>query len=187
MNPKPSTMTVDLGDRSYDILVGKGLLSEAGSLIQPLLAEPRVVIITDEIVEKQWLKTLISSLDAAGISHECIVLEAGEKTKDYAHAEDLMGKLLDARVERSTTLIALGGGVIGDITGFAAAITLRLFLFSAHYPPRRPTRRNLKVAVVFIGQKLTLKAGVVKQVLALQRRAFNLRCQRHSRNQQHHS
>ena len=82
MNPKPSTMTVDLGDRSYDILVGKGLLSEAGSLIQPLLDEPRVVVITDEIVEKQWLKPLISSLDAAGISHECIVLEAGEQTKD---------------------------------------------------------------------------------------------------------
>lgn len=125
MTPKPSTMTVDLGDRSYDILVGNGLLSEAGSLIQPLLAEPRVVIVTDETVEKQWLKPLISSLDGAGISHECIVLEAGEQTKDYAHVEDLMGKLLDARVERSTTLIALGGGVIGDITGFAAAITLR--------------------------------------------------------------
>ena len=93
--------------------------------IQPLLAEPRVVIVTDENVKKHWLGALETSLDAAGIGHQSIVLEAGEQTKDYAHAEALTGELLNAGVERTTTLLALGGGVIGDITGFAAAITLR--------------------------------------------------------------
>lgn len=125
MSAEYSTMTVELGERSYDIVVGEGLLADAGRLIQPLLAEPKVVIITDDNVKKHWLGTLETSLDDVGISHESIALEAGEQTKDYAHAEDLIGKLLDAGIDRATTLLALGGGVIGDIAGFAAAITLR--------------------------------------------------------------
>lgn len=125
MSDGPATLTVDLGERSYDILVGDGLLAGAGKLIAPVLAEPRAVVITDENVEKHCLGTLEKSLDEAGIDHQKIVLEAGEQTKDYAHVEALTGQLLDHRVERTTTLIALGGGVVGDITGFAAAITLR--------------------------------------------------------------
>jgi 3-dehydroquinate synthase len=125
MSADHSIMTVELGNRRYDIVVGEGLLADAGRHIQPLLAEPRVVIVTDENVKKHWLGALETSLDAAGIGHQSIVLEAGEQTKDYAHAEALTGELLNAGVERATTLLALGGGVIGDITGFAAAITLR--------------------------------------------------------------
>ena len=125
MSDGPATLTVDLGERSYDILVGDGLLAGAGKLIAPVLAEPRAVVITDENVEKHCLGTLEKSLDESGIDHQSIVLEAGEQTKDYAHVEALTGQLLDHRVERTTTLIALGGGVVGDITGFAAAITLR--------------------------------------------------------------
>ena len=125
MSDGPATLTVDLGERSYDILVGDGLLAGAGKLIAPVLAEPRAVVITDENVEKHCLGTLEKSLDEAGIDHQSIVLEAGEQTKDYAHVEALTGQLLDDRVERTTTLIALGGGVVGDITGFAAAVTLR--------------------------------------------------------------
>ena len=125
MSNGPAALTVDLGERSYDILVGDGLLAGAGKLIAPILAEPRAVVITDENVEKHYLGTLEKSLDESGIDHQSIVLEAGEQTKDFAHLEALWGQLLDHRVERTTTLIALGGGVVGDITGFAAAVTLR--------------------------------------------------------------
>ena len=125
MSDGPAALTVDLGERSYDILVGDGLLAGAGKLITPILAEPRAVVITDENVEKHCLGTLEKSLDESGIDHQSIVLEAGEQTKDFSHVEALWGQLLDHRVERTTTLIALGGGVVGDITGFAAAVTLR--------------------------------------------------------------
>ena len=125
MSDGPVALTVDLGERSYDILVGDGLLAGAGKLIAPVLAEPRAVVITDENVEKHCLGTLEKSLDESGIDHQSIVLEAGEQTKDFAHVEALWEQLLNHRVERTTTLIALGGGVVGDITGFAAAVTLR--------------------------------------------------------------
>jgi 3-dehydroquinate synthase len=125
MKSEPSTLSVDLGQRSYDIIVGERLLQQAGPLISPHLTHPRAVLITDENIEKHWLGTVEDSLDGAGIEYQSIVLEPGEQTKDYAHAEALTGQLLDARIERSTTLIALGGGVVGDLVGFCAAITLR--------------------------------------------------------------
>ena len=123
--PAPASMTVELGPRSYDILVGDGLLADAGPLARSVLAEPRVIVVTDANVAGRWLETVEMSLDDAGIAHDSIVLEAGEQTKDFAHFEQLTGRLLDAHAERTTTLMALGGGVIGDITGFAAAVTLR--------------------------------------------------------------
>jgi len=122
---EPATMTVELGPRSYDIVIGEGLLADAGPLMAPLLAQPRVVVVTDANVAPLWLAPVEGSLDAAGIQHQSIVLDAGEGTKDFAHIEELTGTLLDARVDRTTTLVALGGGVVGDITGFAAAVTLR--------------------------------------------------------------
>jgi len=122
---KPASMTVDLGPRSYDIVVGDGLLADAGRLARPLLAQPRVVVVTDANVAGHWLKTVEASLDDAGIAHSNIVLEAGEQTKDFVHLERLVDGLLDVRADRTTTLVALGGGVVGDITGFAAAVTLR--------------------------------------------------------------
>ncbi|MFQ5763736.1 MAG: 3-dehydroquinate synthase [Rhodospirillales bacterium] len=122
---EPATLTVDLGPRSYDIVVGDGLLADAGRLVAPVLAQPRAVIVTDANVAPHWLGPLQGSLDDAGIAHQDIVLDAGEGTKDLAHIENLTGSLLDAKVDRATTLLALGGGVVGDITGFAAAVTLR--------------------------------------------------------------
>ena len=128
MSDGPAALTVDLGERSYDILIGNGLLAGAGKLLAPILAEPRAVVITDENVEEHCLGTLEKSLDETGVDHQSIVLEAGEQTKDFAHVEALWGQLLDHRVERTTTLIALGGGVVGDITGFAAAVMWRRVL-----------------------------------------------------------
>ncbi|MFO1113697.1 MAG: 3-dehydroquinate synthase [Rhodospirillales bacterium] len=116
---------VDLGHRSYDIDVGSDLLAGAGLRIRPLLAQPRVIIVTDETVAGLHLGALLASLNAAGIAHATVVLPPGEGTKDFAHLADLCDRVLAAGIERNTTLLALGGGVIGDITGFAAGILLR--------------------------------------------------------------
>ena len=116
---------VALAERSYDIHVGPGLLARAGELIKPRLPSPRTFIVTDENLERLHLDQLRHSLAAAGIETHCVVLPAGEQTKSIGHLEALLHDMLEARCERSTTIIALGGGVIGDLTGFAAAILLR--------------------------------------------------------------
>jgi 3-dehydroquinate synthase len=116
---------VELGSRRYDIVVGGGLLDEAGRHIGPLLKRPRVFVVTDSTVARLHLPALAAGLAASGIRHEAVVLPPGEGTKDFAHLERLCRALVEKRVERSDLLVALGGGVIGDITGFAAAILLR--------------------------------------------------------------
>ncbi|MGE5537654.1 MAG: 3-dehydroquinate synthase [Gemmatimonas sp.] len=122
----PQTIVrVDLGVRSYDVRIGPGLLDQAGPLLSAQLTRKNVIIVTDETVAGLYLARLERSLAAAGIRHHAIVLPPGEGTKDFAHLAQLTGGLLEAGVERGTTLIALGGGVIGDLAGFAAAITLR--------------------------------------------------------------
>jgi 3-dehydroquinate synthase len=120
-----ASLRVPLGERSYDILIGPGLIGQAGSLMKPVLERPRVFVVTDSNVAPLYLAALEASLDAAGIAHASHVLPAGEATKDFAHLEELLDVLLGAKAERSTTLVALGGGVIGDLVGFAAAILLR--------------------------------------------------------------
>ncbi len=119
------TLRVNLAERSYDIQVGPGLLARAGALMLPLLAQKRVFIVSDETVAGLYLKTLQDSLDAAGITHDSTVLPPGEQTKCFAQLEELLERMLEARVERKTMVVALGGGVIGDLTGFAASILLR--------------------------------------------------------------
>ena len=119
------TISVDLGDRAYDIVVGTGLLSDAGSHIAPLVKIQPVIIVTDEHVAALHLATVRASLSAAGIATETIVLKAGESTKEFAGLEFLTSAILDLAPERASTLIALGGGVVGDITGFAASVILR--------------------------------------------------------------
>lgn len=118
-------LTVDLGARSYDILIGEGLIADAGRHVAPLLRSPRVVVVTDENVAGVALEPLCASLDAARIRHDRIILPAGEGTKDFAHLEQVIENVLDLGVDRKTSLIALGGGVIGDLTGVVAALTLR--------------------------------------------------------------
>ena len=114
-----------LGPRSYDIHVGGGLLDQAGELAAPLLKSPNTIIISDENVGPLYLERLCDSLAGAGIECPAIVIPAGEQTKDFHHFEELLNTLLDMNIERSSTLIALGGGVIGDLTGFAASVILR--------------------------------------------------------------
>ena len=116
---------VALRERSYEILVGEGLLGQAGRLIRPLLKEQRVFIVTDERVAELHLLALSRALEREGIAPQLVVLPAGEGTKDFTHLERLLEALLDQRVERGSLLLAFGGGVVGDLTGFAASILLR--------------------------------------------------------------
>lgn len=118
------TLTVALGARAYNIRIGPGLLAAAGAEIAPLLARPRVAVVTDETVAALHLDALRDGLAEAGVAMEAIVLPAGEATKSFAHYERVLGDLLDMKIARDDMVVAFGGGVIGDLAGFAAA-TLR--------------------------------------------------------------
>lgn len=119
------TVRVDLGERSYDVRIGAGLIADAGAQVAPLLTRPRVAIVTDATVAPLHLAALESGLAAAGIASQALVLPAGEGTKDWANLAQCVEWLLEAKVERKDIVIALGGGVIGDLVGFAAAILRR--------------------------------------------------------------
>jgi len=116
---------VELGERSYEIQVGIGALQDAGRRLKRVLARPRVVVITDSNVAPLYLSELEDCLKREGIDCAHVILPAGEQTKSFEHLQDLTDQLLHQTVERATNLVALGGGVIGDITGFAAGILLR--------------------------------------------------------------
>ncbi|WP_142850131.1 3-dehydroquinate synthase [Telmatospirillum sp. J64-1] len=118
-------LTVSLGERSYAIHVGRGLIDRAGALMAPVMRQKRAFVVSDDNVAPLYLDRLGKSFDAAGIRHAHAVLPAGEATKDFAHLEGLLDAMLEARCERDTMIVALGGGVIGDITGFAASVLLR--------------------------------------------------------------
>lgn len=116
---------VELGARGYDILVGSSLLATAGRHMGAVLRHARVFVVTDETVAKLHLEALERALGDAGIACEALVLPAGEEAKDIAHLERLLDHLLTHRIERRDAVVALGGGVIGDLAGFAAAVVLR--------------------------------------------------------------
>ncbi len=116
---------VDLGARSYDILIAPGLIGEAGRHIAPLLARPKVAVITDENVAALHLDGLRAGLAREGIGMEALALPPGEGTKSWPQLERAVEWLLSAEVERTDLVIAFGGGVIGDLAGFAAAVLRR--------------------------------------------------------------
>jgi len=116
---------VDLAGRSYDIEIGPGLVSACGAAVKPYCKSGSCVVVTDETVAAHYLEGCMASLASAGLAVRSVILPPGEATKSYSQLEALLDNLLDGGVERSTVLIALGGGVIGDLVGFAASITLR--------------------------------------------------------------
>jgi 3-dehydroquinate synthase len=118
-------LRVALDDRGYDIVVGMRLVEVAADEILPLMRRRHAVIVTDENVARHWLEPLDASLGKAGIARHTIVLPAGEETKDLDHFGRLAEEILACGIERGSMLVALGGGVVGDITGFAAATLLR--------------------------------------------------------------
>ncbi|MET3601435.1 3-dehydroquinate synthase [Martelella mangrovi] len=116
---------VDLGERSYDILIGSGLLQSAGGETLARLDCRKAAIITDTNVAPLYLDTLTESLQTDGIETFSLTLAAGEKTKSFENLQTAVDFILDARIERSDAVIALGGGVIGDLAGFAASVVRR--------------------------------------------------------------
>ena len=119
------TVTVALGARSYDVVIEAGVLAHAATRIAPLLKRAWVPIVTDTAVAALHLPALQASLDAAGIAHDTLVLAAGEGTKGWTGLAQLTEWLVARGIERSDHVIALGGGVIGDLVGFAASIVKR--------------------------------------------------------------
>ncbi|HBF29448.1 3-dehydroquinate synthase [Rhizobium sp.] len=128
MSEQPSAerlVHVPLGERAYDILIGDGLLARAGGEISSRIKGRKAAIITDENVGPLYLEALMDSLEVDGIEAVSLTLPAGEKTKSFDHLTKVCDVLLEARIERNDTVIALGGGVIGDLAGFAAGIVRR--------------------------------------------------------------
>lgn len=121
----PTIVNVGLGDRAYDIVIGRGVLAELGTRIAALRPGARTAIVTDASVARHWLEPAEAALAAAGIATTRIITGEGEATKSYAGLEQVSEALIAAKIERNDLVIALGGGVIGDLTGFAASIVRR--------------------------------------------------------------
>ena len=116
---------VALGDRAYDIVIGRGVLASLGARIAALRPGVRTAVVTDRTVAKHWFEPAEASLSAAGIPTSRIVVEEGEISKTYAGLTKVSEALIAAKIERNDLVIALGGGVVGDLAGFAAAILRR--------------------------------------------------------------
>jgi shikimate kinase/3-dehydroquinate synthase len=122
----PQRLPVGLGDRGYEVLVGPGLLARAGGLVAALLPSRKVVVITDAAVGPLHLPALRDGLEAAGLSVLAeIAVPPGEASKDFSRLSDVLERMLAAGFDRRTAVVALGGGVVGDLAGFAAAIAMR--------------------------------------------------------------
>jgi len=122
---EPSIVAVALADRSYDIVIGRGQLHSLGQRMAALRPGTKAAIVSDETVIKHYLGAAQSALSIAGIQSTCVSVPPGEKSKGFATLERVCEALLDARIERGDLIVALGGGVIGDLAGLAAAIVRR--------------------------------------------------------------
>jgi 3-dehydroquinate synthase len=122
---EPIIVDVALGERTYDIIIGRDVLGSLGARIASLRPGVRTAIVTDRTVAKHWLEPAEASLAAAGIPTSRIVVEEGEISKTYAGLEKVSEALISAKIERNDLVVALGGGVVGDLAGFAAAILRR--------------------------------------------------------------
>jgi 3-dehydroquinate synthase len=121
----PITVDVALGTRAYDIVIGRDVLPSLGARVAALRPGARTAIVTDRNVAKHWLEPTEASLAAAGIATSRIIVEEGERSKTYAGLEQVSEALIAAKIERNDLVIALGGGVVGDLAGFSAAILRR--------------------------------------------------------------
>ena len=121
----PEILTVGLGTRAYDIVIGEGVLENAGAYLRGLLKRDRVVVIADEVAWAAQGARLRAGLSACGVAAETIALPSGEATKSISRLEWLLGQLVGLEVDRSDLIVAFGGGVTGDIAGFAAAVLKR--------------------------------------------------------------
>ena len=113
----PITVNVALGDRAYDIAIGRGLLATLGERINKLRPGCKVAIITDETVARHHLAAAEASLTGAGIAVSSVKVPAGESSKSFRHFECVCDSLIGAKIERDDIVVALGGGVVGDLGG----------------------------------------------------------------------
>jgi len=120
-----TTVEVALGDRAYDIVIGRGVLHTLGKRIAALRPGARTAIVTDRNVATHWLEPAEASLKGAGIATSRVIVEEGEPSKSYAGLERVSEALIAAKIERDDLVIALGGGVVGDLAGFSAAVLRR--------------------------------------------------------------
>lgn len=121
----PIIVNVALGARGYDIAIGRGILSELGTRIAALRPQALTAIVTDETVAGHWLDAARTALAAAGLRTAHVIVPVGEASKSWPELERICEALLAARIERGDVVIALGGGVVGDLAGFAAAVVQR--------------------------------------------------------------
>ncbi|MEN5277870.1 3-dehydroquinate synthase [Brucella sp. TWI432] len=125
LNADSVTVPVSLGERSYDILIGKGLIARAGEEVAKRLPGIRVAIVTDENVAKAHLEALTESFARVGIESTPVIVAPGEKSKSFSALETVTNAVLAARLERGDAIVAFGGGVVGDLSGFVAGIVRR--------------------------------------------------------------
>ena len=121
----PATVTVALGDRSYDIVIGRGLIASLGARIAALRPGAKVAIVTDENVARYHLAAVETALAEAGVPTSRVIVPVGEGSKSFGVFEQVCEAIIAARTERGDLVIALGGGVIGDLAGFAASVVRR--------------------------------------------------------------
>ena len=130
---QPETIRVDLGPRAYDVVVGSGLIEKLPAHLSALGARAVTAVVCDETVAGLHLPAVTAALDGAGITHTGIVVADGEASKSFQGLESVVDRLLEARIERGDVIVAVGGGVVGDLAGFAASI-LRRGAGVAHVP-----------------------------------------------------
>jgi shikimate kinase/3-dehydroquinate synthase len=121
----PRRLSLTLSTTAYDVVVGQDLLARAGALLAPVLPQRRAVIVTDETVAPLHLPALLRGLEATAVETRVLTVAPGETSKNLHTYGDVVDRLLEGGIERRTAVIALGGGVVGDLAGFAAATTLR--------------------------------------------------------------
>jgi 3-dehydroquinate synthase len=121
----PIVVDVALGARSYHIVIGRGLLPSLGARLAALRPAAKVAVVSDETVAKHYLSPTTAALQGAGLQSAAVVVPAGEGSKSFAVFERVCEELIAARIERGDLVVALGGGVVGDLAGFAAAVVRR--------------------------------------------------------------
>jgi len=122
---KNKILLVPLKNQSYKIIIGNNIIRNAGTLIKRVIKKPKVFIVTNKLLKKHHLSKLLSSLKKSKIEYKTILINDGEKEKNISTVKKISDELLNSKIDRDDTLIAFGGGVLGDIVGFVASITLR--------------------------------------------------------------
>ncbi|MEX2025740.1 MAG: 3-dehydroquinate synthase family protein, partial [Pirellulaceae bacterium] len=129
MSSPAHTVRVNLAERSYDIVIGRGLIATCGSLLKEWIPTQHAVIVTDDRVRVPHADAVLSAIAGEGMRADLLVVPAGEQSKCLAEAERLWNRLVELRADRKTVIVAVGGGVVGDLAGFVAATFARGLAF----------------------------------------------------------